>query len=518
MTFFDATRAALFAALFGLSACSTPSNSDEGTETSDGTDSTTSETSGETSEPSLIDGELEFVMDDTQPMVVDVVLRSTMPIVATSDVSLSHASDEGVHFAWMSSTEDGLEHHFRIRGLAPASAHEVEANVMLDSLADNVSGEFTTLDPLPGFEAEMPVEGTSLNPEGYRLFDWSTTALSTVGYMQIDPTGRTRWYWGHQAEMGTGNSVVGALKSLDDGSFLYILGSTIQQRDELGTLLREVDPADYGVAPFHHEVMQLPNGNLLTMSFEFMVENYGAEGDYLIAGDYLMEIDPDGELVWTWSSFEHLDTQRVKPGFHDLFPPIIDPVSGEQAKDWSHANGFIYNEAGDTILLSLRHQDWLVAIDHASGDVLYKLGPEGDFDLLEGTWFYHQHSPQWQPDGSLVMYDNGLTNPDVGDEWVSRAVRYDLDYDAMTATQTWGDETDPIQSPAMGDVDLMPGGQFLVTDATIGLGVDVATAHARVREMDLESSPQMQWSFEAPEGRVIYRAMPTDRLMGEAAQ
>jgi hypothetical protein len=31
----------------------------------------------------------------------------------------------------------------------------------------------------------------------------------------------------------------------------------------------------------------------------------------------------------------------------------------------------------------------------------------GDFTLESGTWFFHQHSPEWQPDGSLLPYDNG---------------------------------------------------------------------------------------------------------------
>jgi hypothetical protein len=72
------------------------------------------------------------------------------------------------------------------------------------------------------------------------------------------------------------------------------------------------------------------------------------------------------------------------------------------------------------LLLSLRNQNWLVKIDYhdgqGAGDVLWRLGPGGDFSLQGGTdptdWFYAQHGPAFTSPNttgifSMVLFDNG---------------------------------------------------------------------------------------------------------------
>ena len=76
-------------------------------------------------------------------------------------------------------------------------------------------------------------------------------------------------------------------------------------------------------------------------------------------------------------------------------------------------------------------------IDRATGDVLWRLGLDGDFALAGATdWFFHQHSPQWQPDGRLLLYDNAVGNPalPMGQTPHSRAKIFELDETTMTAT------------------------------------------------------------------------------------
>ena len=45
----------------------------------------------------------------------------------------------------------------------------------------------------------------------------------------------------------------------------------------------------------------------------------------------------------------------------------------------------VHDPATDTLLYSSRHQDWLILIDHKTGDVLWKLGHDGDFTKREST-------------------------------------------------------------------------------------------------------------------------------------
>ena len=62
--------------------------------------------------------------------------------------------------------------------------------------------------------------------------------------------------------------------------------------------------------------------------------------------------------------------------------------------DWTHSNALSYTADGN-LLLSVRHQSWIVKIDYSNGSGLgiswWKLGDEGDFTLLGGDrsqWFY----------------------------------------------------------------------------------------------------------------------------------
>ena len=50
------------------------------------------------------------------------------------------------------------------------------------------------------------------------------------------------------------------------------------------------------------------------------------------------------------------------------------------------------------------------------------------------------------------------------------------------------------------------------------VNVDEAIADvARIRELDPMASPQTQWSFLTDPGRFVYRAVPTERLVGQRA-
>lgn len=503
--------------LFSIVSCTGgPSTPAETGEDGGSSDESTDETGAQ---QELVDGDLEFIHYADQPMVVDVRIRLQVEadLSAPDKVQWSHASDPGIRFHWLSSSGDELEHRFRIRGLAPATAHTVTAQVQIDDKSESVSGDFSTLAPLPGFEYSVPVEGESANPDQYRLFDWSSAGDRPGGIMMVDGAGQTRWYWGRDFSNGEA-AVFEGVKLLEDGSILYAQDDHLFIRNELGELTFSMASADNNLPFFHHEAIMLPNGNLMSIGREFASVNYPDEGDLIITGDNVVEFNSEGDLVWSWSCLEHLDTQRRREGFDTEFPPVFDPETGVLAKDWTHANGIFPDEAGETFLFSLRHQDWILNVDHASGDILWTLGEDGDFTLLEGTWFYHQHSPQWQPDGSLLLYDNGLGNPDIGaSEWTSRAVRYEIDFDAMTISQVWEDDMTDFKAPAMGDADIMPSGDYLVTDSTLGIDEGAVFFYSRVREINPEASPQMMWSFLTIPGRVIYRAEPFSRIVGERA-
>lgn len=467
----------------------------------------------------LLTGEHEVMTYAAQPMVVDLCFelsRPDLPVIA----SVVDLDDPGVVSARLSPLADGRE-CVRLRGLAPGVEHEVEL-----SLSDEQGGEaqrysssFTTLAPLPGYLDSFTI--TSADPAAvvadYRLFDLSVLfSEDALGVFAVDNQGVTRWYLGGPP-MSTGLPALWTGLSLrDSGEILLVRDDAALIVDELGVEQLRVEASALGLPGFHHDILELPSGNFVALSFSFRDIDYGPEGVLPVAGDVVVEFTPTGELVWMWDSFDHLDTNRRAEDFWGDFV-IVDPDTGVEHHDWTHANGLIYAPSRDELLVSLRHQDWLLALDRETGEIRWRLGPEGDFALSEGTWFWHQHSPQWQADGSMLLYDNGIGDPALPIEQArSRVARYALDMAAMSAALVWEDDAEPFLSTVAGDADHTSGANLLALDSLIAADPldPLAGAYMRIRELDPERSPTQVWSLTGPVGRFAYRAVPIDRLVG----
>jgi hypothetical protein len=294
---------------------------------------------------------------------------------------------------------------------------------------------------------------------------------------------------------------------------IYLRNETLWHVDELGEVLLEIPAADLGLPSLHHEIMLLPNGNYLALSLAFEDHIYEAPlAMQHVAGDVIVEFTREGEVVWTWNAFDHMDPMRLREAAEA--PPIVDPATGEMSLDWTHANGLIYEPADDTVIISFRHQDWIMRIDRATGDIVWRLGYEGDFTLADGDqWFYHPHSPEWQQDGTLLLYDNGIVTVGTPPEGLrSRAVRFEVDEVAMTARVAWQDDEAPFFSPIAGDADRLPGGHILVLDSTIT--DDLLEIQSRLREVDETASPSRVWAITLPTNQFAYRATAQSRLPG----
>jgi len=455
----------------------------------------------------------EVITYPEQPMVADLILTPSAEATAV----VMHSTDAGVRIAELDDG-DPATLAFRVRGLAPATDHVLDYEVTPTTGTAVVDqAPFTTPDALPGFLAAFELETSDTPPEPlYRMFDHAGFPTGpTTGLFVVDEAGITRFYLGGPNDLSGPAMVWAAAKLLDDGTLLYLRNETLYHRTELGETLLELPAMDLGLPSLHHEIMVLPSGNYLALSLAFQDVMYPEPlGLQHVAGDLIVEFTPAGEIVWEWDSFDHLVPLRLRESSDA--PPIIDPDTGEDSLDWTHANGLIYEEGTDTVIMSLRHQDWIIRIDRASGDILWRLGPEGDFTLPDGDrWFFHPHSPQWQDDGSLLLYDNGVGNPDPPPEGIrSRAVRFDLDDVAMTASVAWEDDEAQFVAPVAGDADRLPGGHLLVLDSSI---VTPEGIYARLRELDETASPNRLWSIVTPLNTFAYRATAHDRLPGMPA-
>ena len=152
----------------------------------------------------------------------------------------------------------------------------------------------------------------------------------------------------------------------------------------------------------HHDFQLLPNGHLIVIAALQQVIS-----GVTVTGDAIIDLDQNHNPVWLWNEFDHLDTNRQ---------PLSFP-------DWTHTNAVIYSADDGNLIISIRHQNWLVKIDYANGagagDILWHLGYQGDFALQgvadptdPSNWFYAQHGPSFATSNttgkfSLVLFDNG---------------------------------------------------------------------------------------------------------------
>jgi arylsulfate sulfotransferase len=159
----------------------------------------------------------------------------------------------------------------------------------------------------------------------------------------------------------------------------------------------------------HHDFVMLPNGHLILIATTTQVVS-----GTTVTGDALIDVgDMDTNLVprpvWLWNEFDHLDITRR---------PYLYP-------DWTHTNAVLYSPDDGNLIISIRHQNWLLKIDYnngtGTGNILWHLGYQGDFTLLNADgstdtnatdWFYAQHGPSFVTPNtsgkfSLVLFDNG---------------------------------------------------------------------------------------------------------------
>lgn len=161
----------------------------------------------------------------------------------------------------------------------------------------------------------------------------------------------------------------------------------------------------YQFKSFHHDVLVLPNGHWVVLTcYAKGYSNLGGSGNVAVLGDAIVDVDQNGNPDWVWNTFDHLDVSRHPMNF----------------PDWTHSNAMLYSSDDHNLLLSIRHQNWIIKINFqdgmGSGDVMWKLGYQGDFKLVGATdptdWFYAQHGMSYVTqnttgDFKLTLMDNG---------------------------------------------------------------------------------------------------------------
>lgn len=396
-------------------------------------------------------------------------------------------------------------HEIPIVGMRPETTY----SFVVDAGAEESTAEFTTGALPPDFP---PLEVTSEPDrvaEGLTLFD--AGGQLTGGIVPVNPSylvavddeGIPVWYY-------ASDRPIGDARQLPNGNFLMTVGGLAAREVDVlgdlvhewvGTVLTDRGPFDVdGWAPgaveatfetVHHELGVLPNGNLLAATSRVHAEQSdtplcgeGADfpGVYNLVDEPIAEVDPaTGEVLREWSMVELLrpfdDPERFVCPFDSPVTYALLYVKDPQVRDWAHVNAAVLDEERNAILVSLRHADLVLAFRYEddeegpSGELLWSFGPEGDVTLEDGDWSYHQHAVELQPDGSILLFDNGNERPlAAGEVDYSRAVQYaidDSDPADVVAREVWSftptiSDGEPTYSAFVGDADRLDDGNVLV--------------------------------------------------------
>ncbi|MDX1627330.1 MAG: arylsulfotransferase family protein, partial [Fulvivirga sp.] len=126
-----------------------------------------------------------------------------------------------------------------------------------------------------------------------------------------------------------------------------------------------------------------------------------------VIGDGIVVYDTLGNKQWHWSIFD-----QVSAGF--------------STGDWSHANALSYDTDGN-FLISFRNFNQIWKINKSSGEIMWKLGEGGDFDLPDSLLFYQQHAVHINPLGEIMIFDNGHKEK----RPTSRALSFDIESNTL---------------------------------------------------------------------------------------
>jgi arylsulfate sulfotransferase len=391
------------------------------------------------------------------------------------------------------------------------------------SLYNDVDQTFTT-QAIPA--AQLPTITTTttagMTPQsGVELLDLIDAPTAIAPVAVTDLSGDVLWSYNPQL-VGLGPNPI---KMLPNGHFLINFsgaaddgsGSILQEVDLTGKLIWQMAAADLNkalaaatcsgcnitVVGTHHDFVMLPNGHLIILAST----EEGISGT-TVSGDVVIDLDQNHNPVWLWNEFDHLDVNRQ---------PYLFP-------DWTHSNAILYSADDGNLIISIRHQNWLVKVDYENGTgtgaVLWHLGYQGDFTLVGGTdptdWFYAQHGPSFTTTNTtgqfgLAVFDNGddrffpsgqVLCPGPGSTppatCYSTVQLYNLDETTKTATLS-ENLTAPFYSFFGGNNGVLKNGniEFCESAESIGLVGDVF-------EMTASSSAQTVWHMKVT-GQYIYR-------------
>lgn len=224
-----------------------------------------------------------------------------------------------------------------------------------------------------------------------------------------------------------------------------------------GGVLLEVDPDGKVVWEHrdnqqHHDARRTGSGGAIYLTLERLPEEVARRvkggvpetGAAGMWGDVIVEVDAAGRTIWEWHAYQHLDYETN----------VI--ADNDPRDEWTHANTIV-PVGNDRVMISCRNISLVGIIDKSSGDFVWKLG----YDVLA-----QQHDPSMLDDGHVLVFDNGTHRKNVALPF-SRVIEVEPETNRIV----WEYHDDPLYnffSPYISGARRLPNGNTLITEGMFG--------------------------------------------------
>lgn len=392
-----------------------------------------------------------------------------------------------------------ISHIIPIYGLYPGIVNTVEL-YEFDGIASYrlVHTEYIKTEELPSNIVLPTLIDTSFEYFGNDLMvTLSNNSSMPVGY---DINGDVRWYLNKELSWGPNLLNNGNLIFGDRDLVGYYYSADLIEVDYLGKVYNQYN-VPYG---YHHEVTELPSGNLIVATNDFL----GTIEDKLIEIDRLT-----GEIVKTINIDDYINTLDGSSEMSTLV-------------DWFKINSVFYDKKTDSLLISGKNKDIVISIDYESLELNWVLGDPLKWDkqfvdeyFLSKVgsgfeWQYGQSDIEVLSNGDILIFDNGINKSKLRAFYVlrnstySRAVTYRVDNNLMTIEQIseYGKDFGPsFYSPEYSNVHAYGLSNYLIhsgENTIINDRLNLLPGYELTKDDTFE---QLSTTLEIKDGKEVYR-------------
>jgi hypothetical protein len=345
-----------------------------------------------------------------------------------------------------------------VLGLRPFTSYNFAVEAVGDRTVRSDTVIYTT-GVLPLFLTTVSLRGNASSSGGYIL---AALLDGSIGYaVAFDSVGRVAWY-----RAFPGGKPALEIKQQRNGDITVVLttshggeqveGEAVALTPD-GTIVRTFD-APAGSFFDGHELWELFTADgaydgavfLAYTARHLDLSAHGGPADSVLSGHQIVRQDASGNQHVVFDAWDHFAlTDNVEPS----------------GPDFDHPNSLDITADGNYVV-SWRNLDLITKIDASTGALLWTLAspfsPRASVFAIVGdplNGFSAQHDARVLDSGNLLLFDNGTSHP----MQASRAVEYQLDTAAHTATMVWQFAHAPAYYTAVtGSVQRLANGNTLI--------------------------------------------------------